>query len=85
MGSHLLFLWMVNRANNKTMMKVFLTEVMMHGITYAGPNIVADSLDRALQAADENGLILTGEIDSIVVDPHGNSTYTEISLNATIH
>ena len=80
---------MVNRANNKmttmTTMKVFLTEVEMHGRTYTGPNIVADSLDMALKAAEENGLILTGEIDNIVVDPQGNSIYTEISLNETVH
>tara|TARA_R100001463_G_scaffold66712_3_gene120326 strand:- start:68 stop:268 length:201 start_codon:yes stop_codon:yes gene_type:complete len=66
-------------------MKVFLTELTMRGRTYAGPNIIAEDIDLALEAAEQNGLILVGELDTIVVDESGNSQYTDISTNKTIH
>jgi len=77
-------MWMVIRNSNK-IMKVFLTELTMRGRTYAGPNIIAEDIDLALEAAEQNGLILVGELDTIVVDESGNSQYTDISTNKTIH
>tara|TARA_B100001094_G_scaffold326919_1_gene384018 strand:- start:987 stop:1187 length:201 start_codon:yes stop_codon:yes gene_type:complete len=66
-------------------MKVFLTELTMHGKTYAGPNIIAENMDTAAIAAEQNGLELVGELDTIVVDNSGNSHYTELSFEETIH
>jgi len=66
-------------------MKVFLTELIMHGKTFAGPNIVAENMDTAIEAAEQNGLELVGELDTIVVDSSGNSYHTELSLNETLH
>lgn len=77
-------MWLVNRSRN-TRMKIFLTEVTMRGRTYAGPNIIAEDIDLAAEAAEQNGLILVGELDTIVVDERGNSHYTELSLDETIH
>jgi len=66
-------------------MKVFLTELIMYGKTFAGPNIVAENMDTAIEAAEQNGLELVGELDTIVVDSSGNSYHTELSLNETLH
>lgn len=66
-------------------MKVFLTELIMYGKTFAGPNIVAENMDTAIEAAEQNGLELVGELDTIVVDNSGNSYHTELSFNETLH
>jgi|TARA_B100000900_G_scaffold386793_1_gene377522 hypothetical protein len=66
-------------------MKVFLTELTMYGKTYAGPNIIAENMDTAIKAAEQNGLELVGELDTIVVDDSGNSYHTELSFEETIH
>lgn len=66
-------------------MKVFLTELNMYGKTYAGPNIIAENMDTAIKAAEQNGLELVGELDTIVVDDSGNSYHTELSFEETIH
>ena len=69
----------------KESMKIYLTEVTMNGQAFAGPNIVALDLETANLAAEENGLTLTGELDSIVVNAKGAYTYTELPLNSTLH
>ena len=49
-------------------MKIFLTEIEAYGTTFAGPNIVASSYEKAEQAAAQNHLVVVGELDSIYVD-----------------
>lgn len=57
-------------------MKIFLTEFDAYGATFAGPNIIAETFEKADEAAAKNGLIVVGELDSIYVDEsdtaHGN-------------
>ena len=57
-------------------MKIFLTEFDAYGTTFAGPNIIAETFEKADEAAAKNGLIVVGELDSIYVDEfstaHGN-------------
>mgnify|MGYP003628485948 FL=1 len=49
-------------------MKIFLTEMEAYGTTFAGPNIVASSYEKAELAAAQNHLVVVGELDSIYVD-----------------
>ena len=49
-------------------MKIFLTEMEAYGTTFAGPNIVASTFEKAEQAAVQNHLVVVGELDSIYVD-----------------
>ena len=60
----------------KLVMKIFLTEFDAYGTTFAGPNIIAETFEKADEAAAKNGLIIVGELDSIYVDEsditHGN-------------
>ena len=49
-------------------MKIFLTEIAAYGTTFAGPNIVASSYEKADLAAAQNHLVVVGELDSIYVD-----------------
>ena len=49
-------------------MKIFLTEIEAYGTTFAGPNIVASSYEKAELAAAQNPLVVVGELDSIYVD-----------------
>ena len=49
-------------------MKIFLTEIEAYGTTFAGPNIVASSYEKAELAAAQNHLGVVGELDSIYVD-----------------
>jgi hypothetical protein len=49
-------------------MKIFLTEVEAYGQTFQGPNIVAETLEKAERAAKHNYLVIVGELDSIYVD-----------------
>ena len=57
-------------------MKIFLTEFDAYGATFAGPNIIAETFEKADAAAAKNGLNIVGELDSIYVDEsdttHGN-------------
>ena len=39
-------------------MKIFLTEMTKDGKTFAGPNIVAESIEEAEEAAESNNLTL---------------------------
>tara|TARA_R100000654_G_scaffold26289_3_gene49885 strand:+ start:129 stop:335 length:207 start_codon:yes stop_codon:yes gene_type:complete len=49
-------------------MKIYLTEMEEHGQKYAGPNILAETLQEAEEAAKANGLILLGEFVEIVTE-----------------
>ena len=49
-------------------MKIFLTEIEEKGKKYAGPNIVAENLQEAEEAAEANGLTLLGEFVEIVTE-----------------
>ena len=49
-------------------MKIYLTEMEEHGKKYAGPNILAENLQEAEEAAEANGLILLGEFVEIVTE-----------------
>ena len=48
-------------------MKIYLTEIEVYGKVIAGPNIVAPSFEKAEQAAKQSGLIVVGELDTLVV------------------
>ena len=43
-------------------MKIFLTEINAYGTTFAGPNIIAKTIERAEQAATQNGLVVVGQL-----------------------
>tara|TARA_R110002012_G_scaffold277701_4_gene465213 strand:+ start:1443 stop:1649 length:207 start_codon:yes stop_codon:yes gene_type:complete len=49
-------------------MKIFLTEIEEKGKKYAGPNIVAENLTEAEEAAKVNNLVVVGEFVELVVD-----------------
>ena len=49
-------------------MKIFLTEIEAYGKTFAGPNIIARKIEKAEQVAEQNYLVIVGELDSIYVD-----------------
>ena len=49
-------------------MKIYLTEMEVYGKVFAGPNIVAPSFEKAEQAAEQSGLIVVGELDTLVVN-----------------
>jgi|TARA_B100001093_G_scaffold441752_1_gene443079 hypothetical protein len=49
-------------------MKIFLTEIEEKGKKYAGPNIVAENLEEAEEAAKANNLIVVGEFVELLVD-----------------
>lgn len=40
----------------------------VYGKVFAGPNIVASSFEKAEQAAEQSGLIVVGELDTLVVN-----------------
>ena len=40
----------------------------VYGKVFAGPNIVAPSFEKAEQAAKQRGLIVVGELDTLVVN-----------------
>jgi hypothetical protein len=44
-------------------MKIFLTEIEAYGTTFAGPNIIASTIEKAEQAATHNGLVVVGVLD----------------------
>ena len=56
-------------------MKIFLTEMKAYGTTFAGPNIVASSYEKAEIAAAQNHLVVVGELDSIYVDDELEKEY----------
>ena len=56
-------------------MKIFLTEINAYGTTFAGPNIIAKTIERAEQAATQNGLVVVGQLDSIYIDDSDSEEY----------
>ena len=68
-------------------MKIFLTEFDAYGATFAGPNIIAETFEKADEAAAKNGLIVVGELDSIYVDANDNAHGNVIPLKSdrTLH
>jgi len=73
--------------SKKDNMKIFLTEFDAYGATFAGPNIIAETFEKADEAAAKNGLIVVGELDSIYVDANDNTHGNVIPLkqNRVIH
>jgi len=71
----------------KVIMKIFLTEFDAYGTTFAGPNIIAETFEKADEAAAKNGLIVVGELDSIYVDESDNAHGNVIPFKGdrTIH
>jgi hypothetical protein len=69
-------------------MKIFLTEIEAYGKTFQGPNIVAETLEKAEQAAQNNYLVIVGELDSIYVNGNDETHLNLIDKNPsgrTVH
>ena len=62
-------------------MKIFLTEINAYGTTFAGPNIIAKTIERAEQAAAHNGLVVVGVLDSIYIDDSDSEHMNKVGLN----
>ena len=62
-------------------MKIFLTEIKAYGTTFAGPNIIASTVERAEQAATHNGLVVVGVLDSIYIDDSDSKHMNMVGLN----
>ena len=62
-------------------MKIFLTEINAYGTTFAGPNIIAKTIERAEQAATHNGLVVVGVLDSIYIDDSDSKHMNMVGLN----
>ena len=62
-------------------MKIFLTEIDVYGKTFAGPNIIASTVERAEQAATHNGLVVVGVLDSIYIDDSDSKHMNMVGLN----
>ena len=56
-------------------MKIFLTEIEDYGTTFAGPNIIASTYEKAEEAAAQNYLVVVGELDSIYVNDELEKEY----------
>ena len=61
-------------------MKIFLTEIDAYGTTFSGPNIIASTIERAEEAATQNGLVVVGQLDSIYIDD-SNSEHVNVLPN----
>tara|TARA_R110001632_G_C11159305_1_gene398323 strand:- start:258 stop:464 length:207 start_codon:yes stop_codon:yes gene_type:complete len=61
--------------------KIFLTEIDAYGTTFAGPNIIASTVERAEQAATQNGLVVVGQLDSIYIDDSDGEHMNMITTN----
>ena len=61
-------------------MKIFLTEIDAYGTKFSGPNIIASTIERAEEAATQNGLIVVGQLDSIYIDD-SNSEHVNVLPN----
>lgn len=62
-------------------MKIFLTEIVAYGTTFAGPNIIAKTIERAEQAAIHNGLVVVGVLDSIYIDDSDSQHMNMVETN----
>ena len=70
-----------NRDSNINIdMKIFLTEIEAYGTTFAGPNIIASTVERAEQAATHNGLVVVGQLDSIYIDDSDSEHMNMVGL-----
>jgi len=66
--------------------KIYLTELEIYGNVYAGPNIIAATLEQAELAANKNGLVVVGELENIVVnDDVSYPTKVQLENKRTIH
>jgi hypothetical protein len=69
-------------------MKMFLTEFKDKGISFSGPNIIAETLELAKLTAEAHGLIITGEFNEIHVS-EDSPDYTYVNKinedDITIH
>jgi hypothetical protein len=72
------FYWNNNIDSN---MKIFLTEINAYGTTFAGPNIIAKTIERAEQAATQNGLVVVGVLDSIYIDDSDSEHMNRVETN----
>ena len=61
-------------------MKIFLTEIEAYGTTFAGPNIITSTVERAEQAATHNGLVVVGQLDSIYIDDSDSEHMNMVGL-----
>lgn len=61
-------------------MKIYITEFEKDGKSYYGPYLYADSWESAEIAAEELGVILVGELDTVVA-----YNYLEGNKDRTIH
>jgi len=66
-------------------MKIFLTEIEAYGATFAGPNIIAKSIEEAEEAAKNNGMNVIGELDSIYIDNEAAQHMNVLQTERTIH
>tara|TARA_R110001599_G_scaffold337852_1_gene556534 strand:+ start:16 stop:234 length:219 start_codon:yes stop_codon:yes gene_type:complete len=69
-------------------MKIFLTEMEAYGTTFAGPNIIASTFEKAELAASQNHLVVVGELDSIYINDELEQEYLNTiptENNRTIH
>ena len=66
-------------------MKIFLTEMTKDGKTFAGPNIVAESIEEAEEAAESNNLTLLGEFKEIFIANDLMSYLDEPTTNRILH
>ena len=62
-------------------MKIFLTEINAYGTTFAVPNIIASTIEKAEQAATNNGLVVVGVLDSIYIDDSDSEHMNMVGLN----
>ena len=62
-------------------MKIFLTEIDAYGTTFSGPNIIASTIERAEEAATQNGLIVVGQLDSIYIDDSNSEHVNVLNKN----
>jgi|TARA_B100001059_G_C17691347_1_gene505121 hypothetical protein len=60
-------------------LKIYLTEFEYDGVTYDGPNIIADSFEEAEQHAENLGMIVVGKLDTLM------SSYGTEDHKTTIH
>ena len=68
-------------------MKIFLTEMEAYGTTFAGPNIIASTFEKAEIAAAQNHLVVVGQLDTIYIDDSNDEHINTIpnEVNRTLH
>ena len=66
-------------------MKIFLTEIEAYGTIFAGPNIIAENIEEAEEAAKNNGINVIGELDSIYIDDDNNEHMNVLDEDTVVH